>query len=166
MPARPVSIALVAVAFTIASDAAMSEIYKWAEADGSVHYGDTPPAQTKNVRLIGKDSGYVSVVPGLSKEEIARLREREDQLRLQRLEREVEELRAREQAREYAQPELVYSDVYVPVYGYRRPLHGRMIGHDKPRAEHPIAKPFPPHRTQPIEQPGAARTPPLALSRR
>ena len=50
----------------------------------------------------------------MSKEEKDRLREREDQLRLQRLEREVEELRAREEAREYAQPEVVYTDVYVP----------------------------------------------------
>ncbi|MCM3879301.1 MAG: DUF4124 domain-containing protein [Vicinamibacterales bacterium] len=166
MHARPVSIALVAVALTIASDAAMSEIYKWAEADGSVHYGDTPPAQTKNVRLIGKDSGYVSVVPGLSKEELARLRERDDQLRLQRLEREVEELRARELAREYAQQEVVYSDVYVPVYGYWRPRHDRKFGHEKPRPEHPIAKPSPPHRTPPMEQPIAARTPVLALGRR
>jgi hypothetical protein len=165
MHARPVSIALVAVALTIAPDAAMSEIYKWAEADGSVNYGDSPPAQSKNVRLIGKDSGYVSVVPGIPKEEMARLREREDQLRLQRLEHEVEELRAREQAREYAQPEVVYTDVYVPVYGFRRPWHGRKIGHEKPRPEHPIARPSPPHRTPPMEQP-IARTPTLALGRR
>ena len=95
------------------------------------------------------DSGTVSVVPGMSKEEKDRLREREDQLRLQRLEREVEELRAREEAREYAQPEVVYTDVYVPAYGYGRPRHGRNIGHVKPRPEHPIAKPRPPHRTQP-----------------
>ena len=113
MHARPVSIALVAVSLTIAPVAAMSEIYKWVEADGSVHYGDAPP-RTKNARLVGRDSGTVSVVPGMSKEEKDRLREREDQLRLQRLEREVEELRAREQAREYAQPEVVYTDVYVP----------------------------------------------------
>ena len=58
-------------------------------------------------------------------EETDRLREREDQLRLQRLEREVEELRARELARGHAQPEVIYTDVYVPAYGYGRPLHRR-----------------------------------------
>jgi Domain of unknown function (DUF4124) len=165
MHARSVSRALVAVSLTIAPVAAMSEIYKWVEADGSVHYGDTPP-RTKNARLVGKESGTLSVVPGISKEEKDRLREREDQLRLQRLEREVEELRAREEAREYAQPEVVYTDVYVPAYGYGRPLHRRNIGHGKPRPEHPIAKPRPPHRTLPIEELSAPRTPTGALSRR
>ena len=143
----------------------MSEIYKWVDADGSVHYGNTPPARTKNVRVVGMDSGTVSVVPGMSKEERDRLREREDQLRLQRLEREVEELRAREQAREHAQPEVIYTDVYVPVYGYGRPLHGRNVGQVQPRPEHPIAKPGPRHRTQPIEELSTARTPAGALRR-
>lgn len=166
MHARPVSIALVAVTLAIAPQAAMSEIYKWVEADGSVHYGNTPPARTKNARLVGMDSGTVSVVPGMSKEEKDRFREREAQLRLQRLEREVEELRAREEARAHAQPEVIYTDVYVPAYGYGRPLHGRNVGHVKPRPEHPIAKPRPPQRTQPIEEPSAARTPGGALSRR
>jgi Domain of unknown function (DUF4124) len=166
MHARPVSIALVAVSLTIGPGAAMSEIYKWIEADGSVHYSNTPPPRTKNVRLVGQDSGTVSVVPGMSKEEKDRLREREDQLRLQRLEREVEELRAREQAREYTQPEVVYTDVYVPAYGYWRPRHGRDIGHVKPRPEHPIAKPRPPQRTQPVEELSAVPTPTGGLSRR
>ena len=166
MHARPVSIALVAMTLTIAPQAAMSEIYKWVEADGSVHYGNTPPARTKNVRLVGMDSGTVSVVPGMSKEEKARLREREDQLRLQRLEREVEELRARELAREYAQPEVIYTDVYVPAYGYGRPLHRRNTGHVQPRPEHPIVKPRPPQRTQPMDELSTPRAPTGALSRR
>lgn len=166
MHARPVSIALVALTLTIAPVAAMSEIYKWVEADGSVHYSNSPPARTKNVRVVGNDSGTLSVVPGMSKEEKDRLREREDQLRLQRLEREVEELRAREQAREHAQPEVIYTDAYVPAYGYGRPLHGRNVGHVKPRPEHPIAKPRPPSRTQPIEELSVTRTPTGALSRR
>ncbi len=166
MHARPLSIALVAATLILAPQAALSEIYKWVEADGSVHYGNTPPQRTKNVRMVGMDAGTVSVVPGMSKEEKDRFREREDQLRLQRLEREVEELRAREQAREYAQPEVIYTDVYVPAYGYGRPLHGRNIGHVKPRPEHPIAKPRPPHRTPPVEELSPARPPTGALSRR
>jgi hypothetical protein len=166
MHARPVSIILVAVTLTIAPEAAMSELYKWVEADGSVNYSNTPPPRTKNARLVGMDSGTVSVVPGMSKEEKDRLREREDQLRLQRLEREVEELRAREQAREYAQPEVIYTDVYVPAYGYGRPLHRRNIDHVKRRPEHPIVKPRPPHRTEPIDELSATRAPTGALSRR
>jgi Domain of unknown function (DUF4124) len=165
MHLSPVSIALVAATLVIAPASAAPEIYKWVEADGSVHYGNTPPARTKNVRLVGMDSGTVSVVPGMSKEEKDRLREREDQMRLQRLELEVEELRAREQAREYAQPEVIYTDVYVPAYGYGRPLHRRDIDRVKPRPEHPIAKPRPPHRTQPIEELSAPRAPAGALRR-
>ena len=156
MHARPVSIALVAVTLTIAPVAAMSEIYKWVEADGSVHYGDTPPG--RRTRVWSEGFGHRQRCAG-HVEEKDRLREREDQLRLQRLEREVEELRAREQAREYAQPEVVYTDVYVPAYGYWRPRHGRDIGHVKPRPEHPIAKPRPPQRTQPIDELSAVRTP-------
>jgi hypothetical protein len=166
MVARPVSIALVAVTLVVAPQVATSEIYKWIESDGSVHYGNTPPARTKNVRPVGMDSGTVSVVPGMSKEEKARYREREDQLRLQRLEREVEELRAREQARDYAQPEVIYTDVYIPAYGYGRPLHRRNNDHVKPRPEQPIAKPRPPQRTPPLEELSAARAPSGALSRR
>ena len=161
---RPLTIALV-VMVLIAPGAAMSEVYKWTEADGSVHYGDSPP-RAKNARLVGKDSGTVSVVPGMSKEEKDRLREREDQMRVQRLEREVEELRAREQAREQAQPEVIYTDVYVPAYGYWHPLHDRNIGRVKPRPEHPIAKPRPPARSQPIDDLTTVRTPTGALGRR
>ena len=168
MRTRPVSIALIAAALIVAPATALSEIYKWVEADGSVHYGNTPPARTKNARPAPLDAGTVSVVPGMSKEEKERLREREDQLRLQRLEREVEELRAREQTRESAQPEVIYTEVYVPTYGYGYggPLHPRDIGRNRPRPEQPIAKPRPPNRTQPIDELGAPRAPTGALSRR
>ncbi|MBC8119693.1 MAG: hypothetical protein H7X75_08985, partial [Burkholderiaceae bacterium] len=122
--------------------------------------------RTKTARVVGMDAGTLSVIPGMSKEEKDRLREREAQLRLQRLEREVEELRAREQAREYAPPEVIYTDVYVPAYGYARPLHGRDPNHVRPRPDQPIAKPRPPSRTQPIEEFGVARPPTGVLSRR
>ena len=164
MDAHPVSIALVAVTLAVAPQAALCEIYKWVEADGTVHYGDKAPTRTKNARVVGTESGTVSVVPGMSKEEKDRFREREAQLRLQRLEREVEELRAREEARDYAQPEVIYTDVYIPAYGY--PLHRRNIDRVKPRPEQPIAKPRPPQRTAPMEELSAARAPTGALSRR
>ena len=170
MRSRPVSTALIALTFAIAPQASMSEVFKWVEADGSVHYGDTPPQRTKNVRVLGKDSGTLSVVPGMSKEEKERFREREDQLRLQRLEREVEELRARELARDYrdyAEPEIIYSDVYVPAYGYGRRFHHRRDkGHIGSRSDHLIGKPIPPQRTQPMPDLNVGRAPALALSRR
>ena len=162
----PVATALIAATLIVAPGAATSEIYKWVEADGSVHYGNAPPARTKNARVVGMDSGTVSVVPGMSKEEKERFREREDQLRLQRLEREVEELRAREQAREYAPPEVIYTDAYGPAYGYGTTWHRRDIGHTRPRPEQPIAKPRPPSRTPPIEELSAPRPSTGALSRR
>ena len=166
MRTRPVSIALFAATLAVAPASVAAEIYKWVEPDGTVHYGNTPPARTKNVRRVGMESGTVSVVPGMSKEEKDRLREREDQLRLQRLEQEVEELRAREQARENAPPEVIYTDVYVPAYGYGRPLDRRDTGRVRPRPEQPIAKPRPPHRTQPIEELSVPRAPTGAISRR
>lgn len=166
MHARSLTFALVVAMLAIAPRTALSEIYKWVEGDGSVHYGNSPVPQTKNARRVGMDAGTVSVVKGMSKEEKERFREREDQLRMQRLEREVEELRAREQARADTQPEIIYTDVYVPVYGFGRPLHGRNVGHVKPRPEQPIAKPRPPYRTQPVEELSAARSPTGALSRR
>ena len=166
MHSRPVSTALIVATLIVAPGAAMSQIYKWTEADGSVHYGNTPPPRMKNARPLENTSGTVSVVPGISKEERERMREREDQLRLQRLEREVEELRAREQSREYSPPEVVYTDVYVPAYGYGAPLHRRDLGRVRPRPDQPIAKPRPPNRTQPIEELSAPRPPTGALSRR
>ncbi len=165
MHTRAFSIVFLIAAFSGAPNAAMSQIYKWVEADGSVHYGDTAP-RSKNARVMGNDAGTVSVVPGMSNEEKERLREREDQLRLQRLEREVAELRARELARAYAQPEVIYAESYVPVYGYGRPLHHRHFGDVKLRPDHPIAKVRPPQRTQPVEDLNATRVPTGPLSRR
>lgn len=163
--AQAFSIVFLGAALAGAPSAATSQIYKWVEADGSVHYGDTAP-RSKNARVIGSDSGTVSVVPGMSKEEKERLREREDQMRLQRLEREVEELRARELARTYAQPEVIHTESYVPVFGYGRPLHHRNFGDVKPRPSDPIAKVRPPQRTHPIEDVNATRAPTGTLSRR
>jgi uncharacterized protein DUF4124 len=165
MQARAAFWILFAAMLGIAPPAA-AEIYKWVDADGSVHYGDTPPARSKNLRVVGKESGSVSVVPGIPKEEMDRLREREYQARLQRLEREVEELRAREQSREVAQPEVVYTDAYLPGYGYWYPVHGHHSRHGNRRPEQPIVKPRPPGRTARIQDPGAVRAPTSGLAQR
>jgi hypothetical protein len=111
---RAVVFWLTAVAVAGVPSTALSQLYKWIDADGTVNYGDLPPKGAKNVRLVGKDSGNLSVVPGIPQEERDRLRQREEQQRLQRLEREVEDLRAREAARASMPPQVIYEEVYVP----------------------------------------------------
>ena len=156
---------------------AFGQLYKWIDADGSVNYGDSPPKDAKNVRLVGKDSGNLTVVPGIPQEERDRLRQREEQRRLQKLEREVEELRAREEARASMPPEVVYDEVYVPTYGgYWPPQHLRPPGSGpgakpehpigKPKPERPIAKPRPPDRTPPVQELPVPRDPPGTMIRR
>jgi hypothetical protein len=159
----------------LAPVAAFGQLYKWGDADGTVNYGDAPPKGAKDVRVVGKDSGSLTVVPGITPEQRERLRQREEQRRIEALEREVQDLRAREEARANAPPEVVYEEVYVPVYGgnwpgTRPPGHrpgkpDRPIGRPKP--EPPIAKPRPPDRTPPVEDLPAAvpRDPPGAMRR-
>ncbi len=165
MQLRALSIVLLMATLLGTPSAATAQIYKWVDADGSVHYGNSAP-RSKNARVIGSGSGTVSVIPGLSKEEKEWLRAREEELRLQRLEREVEELRARELTRAYASPEVVYVESYVPVFGYGPPLHRRHHRDVKPRPDYPLAKVRPPQRTPPVEDPTFSRTPTGALSRR
>lgn len=159
------------VAVLLAPVVALGQLYKWIDADGTVNYGDSPPKGAKNVRLVGKDSGNLTVVPGIPQEERDRLRQREEQQRLQQLEREVEELRAREEARANTPPEVIYNEVYVPVYGgyWPPPGHRRPPGGGHVRPEHPIAKPRPPGRTPPVQElPGTPvpRDPPGTMIRR
>jgi Domain of unknown function (DUF4124) len=88
--------------------AASGELYKWIDESGAVAYGDAPPPRAKSLRVLGKNAGSLSVVPGISPEQLERMREQERELRLRRLELEVEELRLREQALAQAQRDLAY----------------------------------------------------------
>lgn len=97
---------------------AAAELYKWVDETGAVTYGDTPPPMAKSVRALGKDAGSVSVVPGLSPEQLERMKNTERDLRVRRLELEVEELRLREQRLAQMQPEFPYAEPVQPVaYG-------------------------------------------------
>lgn len=124
-------------------------MYRWVDENGVVNYGDRPPpARAKGARTVSENAGSLSVVPGISKDEMQRLRERDEQQRIQQLERENEELRARDRARAAKPPEVVVQEVYVPAYGYpgaARPPH-RPPG---VRPEPPINRPKPPPRPQP-----------------
>jgi len=169
MKLHPTLASLIAALFAATPAAALGQVYKWVDADGTVSYGDSPPRGAKNVRTLDQEAVNLTVVPGISKEERDRLREREEQQRLQRLEREVEELRAREEARADALPDVIYTDVYVPAYGGYWPRHLRPPGQGhKAKPEHPIAKPRPPDRTPPVQElPGTVpRDPPGIMIRR
>lgn len=121
-----------------------AQVYKWVDENGVVNYGDKPPARTKSAKPLAENGGSVSVVPGIPKDEMDQMRQRDMQRRVQQLENEVDELRAR--ARDAAVPYPVPTDVYVPAYAYgydygygygrRRPP---IAGNPGPRPEHPIA---------------------------
>ena len=128
---------------------AVAQVYKWVDEKGVVNYGDKPPARGKPAQPLAESGGSVSVVPGMSREELERQRDRDMQQRMRELEREVDALRAREIARDNVAPYPVPADItYVPAYGYggyygygsaRRPLNPG--SHPGSRPEHPIAKP-------------------------
>ena len=73
---------------------ALAQVYKWVDESGMVNYGDKPPPRSKGAHPLDEGAGSLSVVPGIPKDELDRLRRQDDQQRLQRLEREVDELRA------------------------------------------------------------------------
>jgi hypothetical protein len=135
--------------------ASSAQVYKWVDEKGVVNYGDKPPARGKPAQPLVENGGSVSVVPGMSREELERSRERDMRKRVRELEHEVDALRAREVARDNVAPYPAPTDVYVPEYAYggyggygygypgygRRPLNPGTPG---ARPEHPIAKQ--PHR--------------------
>ena len=47
--------------FLIASTQSYAQLYKWVDADGSVHYGDSPPENANLEQITGKVSSYSSV---------------------------------------------------------------------------------------------------------
>lgn len=104
--ARPLIAALMLVLPAVAS----AELYKWIDESGAVAYGDAPPPRAKSLRVLGRDAGSLSVVPGIAPEQLERMRGQERELRLRRLELEVEELRLREQALAQAQRDLAYAE--------------------------------------------------------
>jgi hypothetical protein len=144
------------------SSGAPAQVYKWTDENGVVNYGDKPPASRKSAKPLPDNGGTVSVVPGISKDEMQQIRERDMQRRVQQLEQEVDDLRAR--SRDAAVPYSVPAEVYVPAYAYgydygywrRRPPIARH--HPGSRPEHPHVTPHKPRSGKggPIEaMPGA-----------
>jgi len=155
----PYRTAIAWIATTLALAAASdgwAQLYKWVDEKGVVNYGDKPPAG-KNAQAVSEKSGSLTVVPGMSRDELDRQRERETQQRLQQLEREVTDLRAREGSRAQTPPEPVYDEVYVPAYGYGSPAHRPPGGRPRGKYYEPPPEPNPPLQFErPPERPARA----------
>ena len=107
--------------------AAQAEIYRWVDDRGVINYSSVRPEGVKKVTQIAEDNGRVSTVHGMSQELLAQQRQLELEARIQRLERELYEQRARDAmaaAQSYpAYPYPAYSPGYAaypafPVYGF------------------------------------------------
>jgi hypothetical protein len=136
--------------------AVLAQLYKWVDEDGGVNYGDTPPPKAKNVQPVRQ--GSVSVVPGVPKDQMDGMRERDDQRRRERAQREADEARAAEKARAAPPNEPQTADSYVSDYGYwpTRPRPPN-VGKNKPSPGQPVAKPKAPAGPQPLGEPNILR---------
>jgi hypothetical protein len=106
--------------------AAQAEIYRWVDDRGVINYSSIRPAGVKKVTQIAEDSGRVSTVPGISPELIAQQRQLELEARIQRLERELYEQRARDAMAAAAPSYPAYPyPAYYPGYAYAAyPVYG------------------------------------------
>lgn len=131
---------------------ASANLYRWVDERGVVNYGDTPPANARQVRPLSPEQSSVSVVPGLSREDVDRAKKTTEQARIERLEREVKALR--EEARNTPPPTPPLAsesaNVYIPVYGGPlRPPRPWPPKPPKPEPIEPLPPPPPPLYTRP-----------------
>ena len=140
-------VSVLAAAAIAVPGAVHADVYKWVDEKGGVTYGNMPPPGAKKLTQVDEDYGRVSTVPGISPELIARQRELELEARIQRLERELYDQRARDAmaaAQSYpAYPYPAYYSGYAgypayPIYGYglvaARPVFPRHVRAVVPRA--------------------------------
>jgi hypothetical protein len=73
--------------------AAHAATYRWVDDNGRVHYGDAPPPAAREVRQLDEAAGRVSTIEAVPADQLQRDRERALQARLDRLEREIDDLR-------------------------------------------------------------------------
>ena len=81
---------LAAAALPLAAPAAT---FRWVDDGGRVHYGDAPPPTARQIRQLDEAAGRVSTIEAVPAEQLQRDRERVLQARLDRLEREIDDLR-------------------------------------------------------------------------
>jgi hypothetical protein len=125
---KPSLVGLVAAIAIAVPAAATAELYRWVDERGGVVYGNVPPPGAKKLAQLDENNGRVSTVPGLSPEQMARSRELELAARVERLERELYEARARAVAAPVAYPYPAYDPGYAsyPAYypGYSTAFYG------------------------------------------
>lgn len=113
-----------------------AQLYRWVDERGVVNYGDTPPANARQVTPLNPDKSGVSVVPGLSREEMDRAKKSAEQARIERLEREVDALREQNRTRPTPPPPPPAAETYVPYY-----YDGRLPPRPKPPPRPPRPEP-------------------------
>lgn len=125
---------LLCAAALFASGAAQAQVYKWTDAEGKLHYSDTPPPSNKAQTVDDK----VSVVPAQSPSPQAV--EAMEQ-RMERREKEAEEEREAIRARESAAappPEEPYRAADAPYY---YPPYYDIDENDRERRPRPKVRP-------------------------
>jgi hypothetical protein len=133
-----------------AATPALAQVYKWVDERGVVSYGDQPPPGARGARPLDLTPGMQSVIPGIPREELDRLRERDTQKRLRQLEAEVEELRAREAARAAVAAVAAPTETVRYVYpGYWNRWPGRPV-HPWPPITPPVTPPVAPPVATPL----------------
>jgi hypothetical protein len=106
--------ALVAL-LVAAVPAAQAEIYRWVDGKGVVNYGSKPPEGARNVRQLDENAVTVSTIPAPPRAARERQRELALEARVERLERELQEL---ERARAAAPTVVVVpaAPAYAPAF--------------------------------------------------
>jgi hypothetical protein len=121
---------------------AAAQTYRWLDPEGRVHYGDAPPAQARELRALNAERSTLSVVTGLSKEDLAAARKRSEQARIEQLEREVAALRDR--------PAPAPTTIVLPPLATSAPV-----------LLYPVRPPRPKPPAPPVQPPPQAQQPPL-----
>jgi len=151
------TVPLVLATLLAAATPAFAQLYKWTDGDGGINYGDSPPADAKDVKAVGPAS--LSVVPGVPKEQMDAMRERDEQRRMVQLQRDdLEDARARQKANASPSPWPAQDDAtsydygYGPVWGYGPPRGRPPVSH-RPRPTPYTAPPLLPMEPLPLGQP-------------
>jgi hypothetical protein len=167
---RTLAAHLLLAAFTLSEVASAAELYKWVDADGAVTYGDSPPPHARSLRALGAGAGSLSVVSGLSAEQLERMKETARDLRIRRLEREVEDLQLRTEQLSRMPPQPVYEEPVQSVawgstwgWGGAVPIHPRR---EKRAGMRPVPRSRPDLELLPYVRAREMTTPPAAQPRR
>ena len=106
---------LAAAALPLAAPAAT---YRWVDDNGRVNYGDAPPPAARQVRQLDEAAGRVSTIEAVPAEQLQRERERALQARVDRLERELDDLRRAPAVVPAAMPQPYYNTYPAWPTGY------------------------------------------------